>query len=81
MNVRVPAAADILRERELLLHYHGRIERVATAVTFKKFPAERFGLTGDSSGHLALALKSGSAAERLGVRRGDSIILHEGDRD
>ncbi|MEI7479487.1 MAG: SAM hydroxide adenosyltransferase, partial [Actinomycetes bacterium] len=48
----------------------------ATVVkAFGDLPPLHLGMLVDSSGHVALVVNQGSAKERLGVERGDSVIV------
>lgn len=66
-------AATILDDPQMRLRV-GVAEITARATTFAAGPAEAPFALIDSSGHLAIAVRDGSAAERLGVSRGAAVL-------
>jgi S-adenosylmethionine hydrolase len=66
-------ASDLLRHSRLRLQV-GQTTVTAAAPTFAAGPAEAPFALLDSSGHLAIAVRDGSAAARLGVGRGSEVL-------
>jgi hypothetical protein len=71
-------APDLLRRPRLRLHVGG-MEVTATAATFGAGPAHEPFAFLDSSGHLAVAIRDGSAAARLGVGVGAWVLAFDTD--
>ena len=69
------AASGLRLGRPLTVEVAGVSVDAVYAVTFADVPAGGLILYLDSSGALALAVNRGSAAERLGVRAGDEVVL------
>jgi hypothetical protein len=61
---------------ELVLDAGGRSVPLAGAVTFGDLGEGQVGLLEDSSGWQAVVLNGESAANALGLRPGDGVLLH-----
>ncbi|WIG60551.1 MAG: N-methylhydantoinase A [Ktedonobacterales bacterium] len=71
-----PTLTDaLLAEPALALTLGGEVI-AARAATFAAGPDDAPFLLRDSSGHLSIAVRNGSAAARLGAARGDVVVVH-----
>lgn len=57
------------------LSWRGALAALPYGTTFAELPDEGLGLQTDSFGWLAVVVRGGSAAQRLGLRRGDHVSL------
>jgi S-adenosyl-L-methionine hydrolase (adenosine-forming) len=73
------ADARLQRSDELQIHGAGRPVTIGRAYTFAEVPEGDYALLEDSRGWLAIVRNGASAAEGLGLRPGDGIVIQESD--
>jgi S-adenosylmethionine hydrolase len=61
------------------LRYHEAVVPLAVARSFEGIPRDSFGLIEDSYGYLSVAKYGSSAADELGVREGDFVLIVTGE--
>lgn len=81
-NIPLDMVSDLFERSDVHLHFHQQgITIIRSQRFFATTTTEQEGpfIYGDSSGHIAVAIRNGNAAKELGIIRGStvSLMLHD----